>query len=77
MAQVLKGAALSYHHTANNLQCEDPTNDVDFMMYNFHGRGNEGATLGHQTTFLLTCKDDYQPKGDFRRGEITCWAGEW
>mmetsp|Transcript_5532 Transcript_5532/g.13475 ORF Transcript_5532/g.13475 Transcript_5532/m.13475 type:complete len:124 (-) Transcript_5532:173-544(-) len=75
VAQILKGVSTTSHRTALfNTECIDPTKDVEFKMFSFHGRDKK---VGSGHTYFLYCKENFKPKGDFRRGEIACWSGEW
>mmetsp|Transcript_18876 Transcript_18876/g.30007 ORF Transcript_18876/g.30007 Transcript_18876/m.30007 type:complete len:134 (+) Transcript_18876:63-464(+) len=80
MAQILKGASSTFHHSSNSmLHCQDPRSDIEFKMFEFHGRNtkNDQSNHRHQSTYFVSCQDGFEPIGNFRRGEIRCWAGEW
>ncbi len=65
------------HSSLAEISCHDPREDIEFRdIYEFDGRA---ALLkhGHSSLYFVRCKDPYKPTGDFRRGEITCWAGRW
>mmetsp|Transcript_5621 Transcript_5621/g.8286 ORF Transcript_5621/g.8286 Transcript_5621/m.8286 type:complete len:123 (-) Transcript_5621:44-412(-) len=76
VAQILKGVSTTIHHAKMpSIQCLDPREDTEFKMYTFTGRNSENNY--HTGSYFLHCKSPYTPTGKFRRGEITCWAGEW
>uniref|UniRef100_A0A7S2TXT3 Uncharacterized protein n=1 Tax=Lotharella oceanica TaxID=641309 RepID=A0A7S2TXT3_9EUKA len=75
VAQMLKGVSSTMHHASLlHLACKDPTGDMEFEMYDFVQRKGKKT---HPETLFLNCKKGYKPKSTFRRGEITCWTGEW
>ena len=69
-------ATTAHHSTLAKIACHDPRSDPRFNMYQFEGKAAD-LNHGHSSFYFVKCRPPFQVKSAFRRGEITCWAGQW